>query len=171
MFRIDERYSGKEKRKIIEKIRKNEPERQKLRKRQHPISRELDNYFQPKLHERGWFPNGKYIVKRYYYYANPGLGCNYEKNNVEQLKDLIELQQEKIQKKTNHKFIDYSYMEDNQYVITIEFCSNCKDHQIFTSHHADLYKNYALSLQKCILLRFPFISVLLKPIETINLKM
>ena len=166
MFRIDERYSGKEKRKIIEKIRKNEPERQKLRKRQHPISRELDNYFQPKLHERGWFPNGKYIVKRYYYYANPGLGCNYEKNNVEQLKDLIELQQEKIQKKTNHKFIDYSYMEDNQYVITIEFCSNCKDHQIFTSHNADLYKNYALSLQKCILLRFPFISVLLKPIET-----
>ena len=166
MFRIDERYSGKEKRKIIEKTRKNEPERQRLRKKQHPVSRELDNYFQPKLHERGWFPNGKYIVKRYYYYANPGLGCNYEKNNVEQLKDLIELQQEKIQKKTNHKFIDYSYMEDNQYVITIEFCSNCKDHQIFTSHNADLYKNYALSLQKCILLRFPFISVLLKPIET-----
>ena len=166
MFRIDERYSGKEKRKIIEKTRKNEPLRQKLRKKQHPVSRELDNYFQPKLHERGWFPNGKYIVKRHYYYANPGLGCNYEKNNVEQLKDLIELQNEKSQKKTNYKFIDYSFMQENQYMITIEFCSNCKDHEIFTSHHADLYKNYALSLQKCILLRFPFISVLLKPIET-----
>ena len=166
MFRMDERYSGKEKRKIIEKTRKNEPVRQILRKKQHPVSRELDNYFQPDLHKRSWFPNGKYIVKRHYYYADPGLGCNYEKNNVEQLKDLIELQKEKLQKKTNYKFIDYSYMEENQYLITIEFCSNCKDHEIFTSHHADLYKNYALSLQKCILLRFPFISVLLKPIET-----
>ena len=57
-------------------------------------------------------------------------------------------------------------MNENQYIITIEFCSNCKEHEKITSHHADLYKNYALSLQKCILLRFPFISVLLKPIET-----
>ena len=166
MFRTDERYSGKEKRKYIEKTRKNEPERQRLRKISHPVSRELDNYFQPSLHGRGWFPNGRYIVKRHYYYANPGLGCNYEKNNVEQLKDLIELQQEKLKKKNKQNFIDYSYMEENQYIITIEFCSNCKEHQIFTSHHSDLYKNYALSLQKCILLRFPFISVLLKPIDT-----
>ena len=118
MFRLDERYSGKEKRKIIEKIKKNEPARQRIRKSQHPISRELDNYFQPKLHERGWFPNGKYIVKRHYYYANPGLGCNYERNNVEQLKDLIELQQEKLKKKPNdQKFIEYSFMDENNYRI------------------------------------------------------
>ena len=167
MFRVDERYSGKEQRKIIEKTKKNEPARQKIRKLLHPVSRELDNYFQPKLHERGWFPNGKYIVKRHYYYANPGLGCNYERNNVEQLKDLIELQQEKGKKKKNEqKFIEYSFMDENQYIITIEFCSNCKDHENITSHHSELYKNYAMSLQKCILLRFPFISVLLKPIET-----
>jgi hypothetical protein len=166
MFHISERYTGKEKRKIIQKTKKNEPERQRLRKKQHPVSRELDNYFQPKLHERGWFPNGKYIVKRHYYYANPGLGCNYEKNNVEQLKDLIEVQKEKQKKKNKQKFIDYSYVDESQYIITIEFCSNCKEHELFTSHHADLYKNYALSLQKCILLRFPFIRVLLKPIET-----
>ena len=166
MFRIDDRYSGKEKRKIIKRINKNEPERQRLRKIQFPVSRELDNYFQPKLHERGWFPNGKYIVKRYYYYANPGLGCNYEKNNVEQLKDLIELQKERQSKKIKQDFIDYSYIEENQYIITIEFCSNCKEHEVFTSHHSELYKNYALALQKCILLRFPFISVLLKPIDT-----
>ena len=166
MFRIDERYTGREQKKIIEKIRNNEPARQNLRKLRHPVSREIDNYFQPKLHQRGWFPNGKYIVKRYYYYANPGLGCNYERNNVEQLKDLIDVQKEKLAKKNKQSFIDFKYMDENQYLITIEFCSNCKDHEVFTSHHADLYKNYALSLQKCILLRFPFISVLLKPIET-----
>ena len=94
MFRVDERYLGLERKKYIEKT-KDERTHQILRKIHNPISRELDNYFRPKLHKRAWFPNGKYIVKRYYYYANPGLGCHYEKNNVEQLKDLIELQKEK----------------------------------------------------------------------------
>ena len=102
MFRIDERYTGREQRKIINKIKNNEPARQNLRKMRHPISREMDNYFQPKLHERAWFPNGKYIVKRHYYYANPGLGCNYERNNVEQLKELIDVQKEKLAKKINN---------------------------------------------------------------------
>ena len=119
-----------------------------------------------KLHNRGWFPNGKYIVKQHYYYANPGLGYYYERKNVDQLKDLIKLQEEKAKKKAKQDFVDYKYISDNQYIITIEFCSNCKEHENFTSHSAELYKNYALALQKCILLRFPFVSVLLKPIDT-----
>ena len=165
MFRISEKYSGLEKKKLIEK-KKDEEYRQNYRKKNHQISRELDNYFFPKLHKRGWFPNGKYIVKQHYYYANPGLGYHYEKKNVDQLKDLIILQEEKSKKKSKQDFIDYKFISENQYIITIEFCSNCKEHENFTSHSAELYKNYALSLQKCILLRFPFISVLLKPIDT-----
>ena len=165
MFRISEKYSGLEKKKLIEK-KKDEEYRQNYRKKNHQISRELDNYFFPKLHSRGWFPNGKYIVKQHYYYANPGLGYHYEKRNVDQLKDLIILQEEKAKKKAKQDFIDYKYISDNQYIVTIEFCSNCKEHENFTTHSADLYKNYALALQKCILLRFPFISVLLKPIDT-----
>ena len=76
------------------------------------------------------------------------------------------LQEEKSKKKAKQDFIDYKFISENQYIVTIEFCSNCKEHENFTSHSAELYKNYALSLQKCILLRFPFISVLLKPIDT-----
>ena len=165
MFRISEKYSGLEKKKLIEK-KKDEQYRQNYRKKNHQISRELDNYFFPKLHSRGWFPNGKYIVKQHYYYANPGLGYHYERKNVDQLKDLIVLQEEKAKKKAKQEFVDYKFISDNQYIVTIEFCSNCKEHENFTSHSADLYKNYALALQKCILLRFPFISVLLKPIDT-----
>ena len=165
MFRISDKYSGLEKKKLIEK-KKDEEYRQNYRKKNHQISRELDNYFFPKLHKRGWFPNGKYIVKQHYYYANPGLGYHYEKKNVDQLKDLIILQEEKSKKKAKQDFIDYKFISENQYIVTIEFCSNCKEHENFTSHSAELYKNYALSLQKCILLRFPFISVLLKPIDT-----
>ena len=165
MFRISDKYSGLEKRKLIDK-KKDEEYRQNYRKKNHEISRELDNYFFPKLHKRGWFPNGKYIVKQHYYYANPGLGYHYERKNVDQLKDLIKLQEEKSKKRAKQDFVDYKFISDNQYIVTIEFCSNCKEHENFTSHSADLYKNYALALQKCILLRFPFISVLLKPIDT-----
>ena len=99
MFHINEKYLGNEKRKIIELTKKNEIRRQALRNKQHPITRELDNYFRPDFHERPWFPNGKYIVKRHYYYANPGLGYNYERDNVKQLKNILELENEKSKKK------------------------------------------------------------------------
>ena len=167
MFQINEKYSGEDKKKTIGYLK--EEERQNLRKRQHPVSRELDNYYHTILHKRGWWPNGLFIRKKYYYFADPGLGCFYEKNNVEQLKDLRELKKESNKHKLK-EFIEYQYIEDNQYAITIEYCSNCEEHKIHTFHRAELYKNYAISLQKCILLRFPFIKVILKPIDTDILK-
>ena len=169
MFQIDDKYSGKEKRKTIGYFKGKEKQRQELRKKLHPVSRDIDNYFHHALHDKAWWPSGIFSRRKYYYYADPGLGCYYEKNNVEQLKDLRELQNETKRDKLK-SFIEYSYIEDNQYAITIEYCSNCEEHIIHTFHSAELYKNYALSLQKCILLRFPFIKVILKPIDTDILK-
>ena len=169
MFNISDKYSGKEKRNSIGYFRNREKERQELRKKLHPISRDLDNYFHSVLHKRGWWPNGLFTRKKYYYYADPGLGCFYEKNNVEQLKDLRELKNETKKHKLK-SFIEYNYIEENQYAVTIEYCSNCQEHIVHTFHRAELYKNYAISLQKCILLRFPFIKVILKPIDTDILK-
>ena len=169
MFHIDEKYSGREKRKTIGYYKGKEKERQKLRKKLHPVSRDIDNYFHSALHEKAWWPNGLFTRKKYYYYADPGLGCFYEKNNVEQLKDLRELQSATKRDKLKN-FIEYSYIEDNQYAITIEYCSNCEEHKTHTFHRAEIYKNYAISLQKCISLRFPFIKVILKPIDTDILK-
>ena len=169
MFNISEKYSGKDKRKTIGYYKGRENERQDLRKKLHPVSRDLDNYYHSMLHKRGWWPNGLFTRKKYYYYADPGLGCFYEKNNVEQLKDLRELKNETKKKKLK-SFVEYSYIEDNQYAITIEYCSNCEEHKTHTFHRAELYKNYAISLQRCILLRFPFIKVILKPIDTDILK-
>lgn len=57
-------------------------------------------------------------------------------------------------------------MQKNEIIITIEHCSNCEDHQTHTQHINDIYRNVAMSLQKCILMRFPFIKVYLKPIDT-----
>ena len=169
MFHIDEKYSGLEKRKTIGYFKGKELERQELRKKLHPISRDIDNYFHSGIHKKAWWPNGLFRRKKYYYYAEPGLGCFYENNNVEQLKDLRELQNDSKKDKLKN-FIEYNYIEDNQYAITIEYCSNCEEHKTHTFHKAESYKNYAISLQKCILLRFPFIKVILKPIDTDILK-
>ena len=169
MFHFDEKYSGKDKKNTIGFFKGRELDRQKLRQKLHPVTRDLDNYFYHKLHKRGWWPSGLFLRKQYYYYAKPGLGYYYEKNNVEQLKDLGELKKEK-KKNLLKNFIEYNFIEDNQYIITIEYCSNCEEHRAHTFHKAESYKNYAISLQKCILLRFPFIKVILKPIETDILK-
>ena len=168
MYQISDKYSGKERRNSIGFLYGKEKERQQLRKKLHPISRDLDNYFNY-IHKRGWWPNGAFTRKKYYYYADPGLGCFYEKNNVEQLKDLRELKKESHKNRLKN-FIEYKYIEENQYAITIEYCANCEEHKMHTFHKAELYKNYAISLQKCILLRFPFIKVILKPIDTDILK-
>ena len=169
MFHFDEKYSGKDKKNTIGFFKGRELDRQKLRQKLHPVTRDLDNYFYHKLHKRGWWPSGLFLRKQYYYYAKPGLGYYYEKNNVEQLKDFGELKKEK-KKNLLKNFIEYNFIEDNQYIITIEYCSNCEEHRAHTFHKAESYKNYAISLQKCILLRFPFIKVILKPIETDILK-
>lgn len=57
-------------------------------------------------------------------------------------------------------------MQKNEIIITIEHCSNCEDHKTHTQHINDIYRNEAINLQKCILMRFPFIKVYLKPIDT-----
>ena len=53
------------------------------------VTNPIANYYSPECHKRSWWPNGKYIVKKRYNYTNIGLEHFYEKNNVEQLSQLI----------------------------------------------------------------------------------
>jgi hypothetical protein len=39
--------------------------RQEFRKNRQKSSRFLDNYFNPKLYNKSWWPNGLYILKKY----------------------------------------------------------------------------------------------------------
>ena len=160
MFKIDDKYSGKDKRKTIGYLK--ESDRQLLRKKEHNVSRILDNYFFPKIHKKAWFPNGLFLRKKYYDYGDSGLGYFYEQGYIGQPKN----EELTSKKKQLQKFIEYKYLEENQFSITIEFCSNCHEHAMHTFHSSELYKNFALRLQKCIQIRFPFINVLLKPIDT-----
>ena len=138
MYKISEKYSGTERRKIIE-ISKDKAKRNILRRLKNPITRELDNYFKFEPHKRVWYPNGLYILKKPYYYAEPGLGHFYEKNNIEELMDIRKLKEEKERKVKTNNFIDFTFMQENQFIITIEYCSNCKDHSIFTFSFVKTY--------------------------------
>ena len=167
MFTISEKYSGKDKKEAIENFKKND---QGYRKKLHPISRDLYRYFNQKLHIGYWNLNGLYKRNKYYYYIGPSLGFidkegNKRYDKSEQNKGKININKGKIK-----SFPEYDFIEENQYEIIIEYCSNCEEHQTHTFHNSETYHNYAIYLQKCILLRYPFIKVLLKPIDTNDIK-
>lgn len=127
-------------------------------------SRLKDNYYNQGIHTKAWLPNGQLTNKKKYQYSESGLSHFYEKNNVLQKMEVESKKKEK-QSIVSH-FLEFEYMEENDIVITIEHCNNCDDHQTHTQHKNDIYKNIAKILQKCILIRFPFIKVYLKPIDT-----
>ena len=146
-------------------LKKDEYKRQILRKKIFKVSNPIGNSYFPKIHNRFWMPNGAYIVKRRYNETEIGLEHNYEKNNVEQMKE-IELRDKKKKPSDFIKeFNDYDSLQEGQYLITIEYCAQCKEHQNITQHDDELFKKVAVNYQKIIQTRFPFIKVVLKPID------
>jgi hypothetical protein len=100
---------------------------------------------------------------RKYEHCQTGLCHFYEQGYVLQKLD----NDTKFRKRVEEKhYLEFDYMQKNDIIITIEHCSNCDDHQTHTQHFNDIYRFFAQSLQKCILMRFPFIKVYLKPIDT-----
>lgn len=162
-FRIPEKFSGENKRGLPCYLP--EEKKQKKRKEEHEVSRVLDNYYNSGIHKRAWIPNGLFLRKKLYSYSDSGLGYFYENKNVEQKKDITEIEPRSKQK-VGQAYIEQNYLESNQYNVTIEYCANCQEHSLHTRHSPELYKNYATRLQQCIHMRFPFIIVMLKPIDT-----
>lgn len=86
---------------------------------------------------------------------------------MDELKD-VETRSKKQNKNKNLKetnFTEYSNVKPGELVITIEFCSSCYQHESITQHSESMYKTVAEYFQKIISLRFPFIKVILKPID------
>ena len=148
-------------------IKDKDNQRQLVRKQMFKVSNPIDNYYFPKYHDRSWWPNGKYILKRRYNYTEIGLEHNYERNNVEQLAVIEEAGNGK-KKETDFlkEFSEYDNLKPGQYIITIEYCSSCEEHASITQHSGEhVFKDLALHYQRIIQERFPFIQVCLKPID------
>ena len=142
-------------------------ERQKMRKENNNFSNLIDNYYNSEIHPRSWWPNGGLIIKRRYKYTGIGLDHFYEKNNVEQLETVEDIKlKEKKDVDYLVKFQEFENIKYNEYMITIEHCASCQEHKYITQHQSDtIFKELALSYQKIIRERFPFIKVYLKPID------
>lgn len=139
---------------------------QVFRKKMYPVSNRLDGSYCPDLHNRAWWPNGEYIVKRRYQYTESGLEHFYEKKNVEEKKPIDLLSQKKDNKEYLQQFTEYEKAQPGEYIITIEYCSSCEEHSNITQHSSDtIFKDLALKYQRIIKERFPFITVILKPID------
>ena len=168
MFNISEKYSGKDKKEAIRKFKLKD---QEYRKKIHPVTRELYRYFNQKFHISNWNPNGLYQRNKYYYFIGPSLGFIDKEGNKRYDKTELNRERAKSNQKKIKIFPEFNFMEDNQYKIIIEYCSNCEEHQAYTFHKEEIFKNYATYLEKCILLRFPFIKVILKPIDSDNIRL
>lgn len=118
-----------------------------------------ENYFNPKLHKKNWEPSGKYKEKNKYIYGDTGLGYNLNDNGISQ-------KEKSTKDKSQTHFLEFDFLENNDIIITIEHCSNCEQHLNHTNHINDIYKKISKLLQLCINIRFPFIKVYLKPIDT-----
>ena len=151
-------------------LSKEENKRQMIRKKSNKFSNQIDNYYYPKYHKRTWWPNGEYKIKRRYKYTGIGLDHIYENNNVEQLKTIEHEEDEKKDSDYINDFYEYNYLKKNEYIITIEHCSSCEEHQNITQHHNyTIFEELAKKYQKIIKERFPFIKVYLKPIDVENI--
>ena len=137
-----------------------------FRKKSNRVSNRLDGSYCPKMHSRAWWPNGEYRVKRRYNYTESGLERFYEKNNVEQKKPIDLPLTKKKDIEYLQDFIEYDKAQPGEYIITIEYCSSCEEHANITQHSSDtIFKDLAIKYQRIIKERFPFITVILKPID------
>ena len=156
--------------KKLNNLFKNESSRQKFRKKFYKVTNQLDNYYYPKIHNRSWYPNGLYKIKKRYNETAIGLEHIYEKNNVEELETIEDKKKSDNKKDDNlnyfENFITKNPLPMNSYYLTIEYCSNCDLHSEITIHNERIFKNLSKKYKKILNMHFPFLKVLLIPIDT-----
>ena len=120
-----------------------------------------DGYFYER-HPKIWIPSGVYEVKKRYKHGETGLRHYYEKNNVDELADVGQ-DTDKHRSKEEPKELEE--IDAGNFLLVIEFCSKCDEHASITQHSSETFKNLAVSYQKIIQEHFPFIKIVLKPID------
>ncbi len=166
------------------RLPKDQIDRQKFRSERVLSTRFLDNNFNVFLHkDKFWKPNGAFITKKHYESCDSGLTYYFEKEGIISLPDVTP--KEKIPFYHYHQrggktvipnddkpmikpemFPEFENIKGSERIVTIEFCSNCEDHQMHTDHSTESYYNAAKYFEKAIKLRFPAVKVVLKPIDT-----
>ena len=156
---MDKSKTSQNQQKPLKVVKKN----QNAKNQKEKPTRFQENYYNPKLHKKNWKYSSKVKEKNKYTYGDSGLG--YNSSIDDKNKDITIKERSAIDQSQKH-FLEFDFMENNDIIITIEHCSNCQQHLNHTNHINDIYKTISKLLQLCINIRFPFIKVFLKPIDT-----
>ena len=65
-------------------------------------------------------------------------------------------------------FKEYSYLKDQEILVTIEHCDNCLDHMSTTRHDPEKYFNLAQSIKTAVLSRYSMVKILIKPLSKLD---
>ncbi|KAM3134547.1 hypothetical protein pb186bvf_013361 [Paramecium bursaria] len=129
-------------------------------------SRLYDNHYDPKLHSAPFLPSKSSETK--YYYSDIGLGqIKSQERKLKKFKDFQDINQSVSQIIKNYgdlrPFPELKNLQ-TQIVITIEYCTNCQQHQNTTRHVEQQYYDLAVLLKQKIFANYPEIKVYLKPL-------
>ena len=104
-----------------------------------------------------------------YEHSDAGLSFNNIKiKKLHTFKELWEKNKEIEDKSSQHQgfrqFREYEDIQEEDIIVTIEYCTNCHNHTGSTRHSEQQYYDTAVQLKRDILRMFPICKVYLKPL-------
>ena len=103
-------------------------------------------------------------LREKYKWSDSGLSFKYNSKSKVLQKMTIE---ERARLKAPLKvFKEFQEAKNNEIIVIIEHCTNCKSHQITTRHIQEKYVLYAKTLKQLILMNFPMIKVYSKQVSS-----
>ncbi|EAS05376.3 hypothetical protein TTHERM_00697090 (macronuclear) [Tetrahymena thermophila SB210] len=130
-------------------------------------SRVLDNHFLHNIHSCAWISPG--LFRRMKYESDDtGLAITFPDNAYEVKLNQDRQEVQKMQKDGIRNWGEYEKIRDGEFIVTIEYCTNCHEHQGTTRHDEKKYEYIAQNLKKEILRHYPVIKVYMKPLITEN---
>lgn len=138
----------------------------------------LPGKYRSNLHSKPWFFSGKVPEIKYSYTVSGLTPSSYPirprsiipgtKLEIHQPSLIYSNIDESKEQDFKRQFKEYTFLRDQEILVTIEHCDNCEDHLSTTRHDPGKYHNLAQSLKNSILSRYSIVKILIKPLSKLD---
>lgn len=138
----------------------------------------LPGKYRTELHTKPWFFSGRVPDIKYSYTVSGLTPSPYPirprsivpgaKINIQPIKPSYMNVDESKSQDFKREFREYSFLKDNDVLLTIEHCDNCEEHSNSTRHDPAKYAFYAQSIKNAVLVRYPMVKILMKPVSKLD---
>lgn len=138
----------------------------------------LPGKYKQNLHSRPWFFSGKVPDIKYSYTQSGLTPSSYpirprsivpgKRIDLQPVKSGFLNVDEKKEEHNSRQFREYSFLKENEVLLTIEHCDNCEEHSNTTRHDPVKYFQTAQSLKNAVLARYPMVKVIVKPVSKLD---